>query len=227
MTAPIQEPNLYRHASGLQFGQNQLFRRPSPSLPSAVNPWISLSDGATIAPASGAFMPIPLTILSFNPNLVTQGDIFDWTTTDTGDPGNFRFVLTTIPEGWYAYELVTVWDQVTTPGVNDLGAATQRIVWNPGLNSPFNDNDHRYSADWLSNTYLEGNFEMLDNPWLRGNSKVFIGPAGGGGAQSPREWLLTAKQTTGSDRGLSGVWFYVEYLGADDSAEWTFEITAT
>jgi hypothetical protein len=30
MTAPIQEPNLYRHASGLQWGQNQLFRRPAP-----------------------------------------------------------------------------------------------------------------------------------------------------------------------------------------------------
>jgi hypothetical protein len=30
MTAPIQEPNLYRHASGLQWGQNQLFRRPGP-----------------------------------------------------------------------------------------------------------------------------------------------------------------------------------------------------
>lgn len=30
MTAPVQEPNLYRHTSGLQWGQNQLFRRPAP-----------------------------------------------------------------------------------------------------------------------------------------------------------------------------------------------------
>jgi hypothetical protein len=30
MTAPIQEPNLYRHTSGLQWQSNQLFRRPSP-----------------------------------------------------------------------------------------------------------------------------------------------------------------------------------------------------
>ena len=94
--------------------------------------------------------------------------------------------------------------------------------WNPGLNSPFGDNTHRWSADWNDPALAPDFFEMSDNPFLRGYGKVFIGGAGGGGAPE-REWLLRAIQRTGVDRGLSGVLFLLEYLGADDAAGWTFD----
>jgi hypothetical protein len=46
MTAPIQEPNLYRHASGLQWGQNQLFRRPPPANANIIPMLRAISDSA-------------------------------------------------------------------------------------------------------------------------------------------------------------------------------------
>lgn len=193
---------------------------PIPGLVSGLNPWVAIFDGATTA-ADDTTMPIPFASIAYDPTLVTQGEIFDWSITDTGDTGNDRFVIESQLEGWYQYLLVTQWDQVATPGGEEHGSAEMRISWNPGLNSPFFDNDHRWSADWNDPTLAPDFFEMYDNPWLRGYGKVFVGP--GAGSVIPREWLLTALQRTGASRGLSGVVFLLEFLGADDSASWTFD----
>lgn len=184
-------------------------------------PWIALSDGATTAP-DDTIMPIPFSTITYDPSLVTQGEIFDWAITDSGDVGIDRFVIESQPLGWYQYLLVTAWDQVTTPGGEEHGLAQQRITWNPALNSPFGDNDHRWSADWNDPSLAPNFFEMIDNPYLRGYGKVFIGPAGGGGG-NPREWILRAIQRTGASRGLTGVLFLLEYLGLDDSTGWTID----
>lgn len=175
-------------------------------------PWIALSGGAATAP-SGTVWPIPFADLTYDPALVTQGVIFDWAITDTGDTGNDRFELETLLEGWYEWELVTQWDQVTTGGTVEFGYAMQRISFTPGLNSPFGDNDLRNSADWFDFD-LHPEFEMVDNPWLRGGGVLF--------ADGAKTWLPTATQVTGVDRGLSGILLRVVYRGADDSAGWTF-----
>lgn len=54
MTAPIQEPNIYRHASGLQFGQNQLFRRPAPVTEGAEYPYVFRKHDSTITIGPGS-----------------------------------------------------------------------------------------------------------------------------------------------------------------------------
>jgi len=177
-------------------------------------PWIVLSQGATTV-ATATFIPIPFAALTYDPALVTQGDIFDWTITDVGDTGNDRYEITTLSAGWYYWELVTSWDDTGTAGTNNTGYALQRITWSSLFGFPFDDTDLRTAADWNSSTFENGNFEMLEDGYLRGNGEVFV-PAN-------KTWLPTAKQTTGSTRDLSGWFFKIAFLGASTPADWTFD----
>lgn len=177
------------------------------------SPWVALHNGATTV-ASGTWKPVPLGSLAYDPDLVTPGDIFSWASTDVGDTGNPRWELTTHRTGWYSFELVTAWDQVTTAGGINHGYAVQQLRFTPGLNSPFFENTFLSSADWLDNVYAPSGFEMLDNPTLMTARKIYVA--------SGRAWQPRARQVTGATRGLSGVMFLVEYLGADDSATWTY-----
>jgi len=213
MTRPIYEPSLTRKDAELGFGNDQLFRRPAPKT-SFIPPWVALSEGATTV-ADNTSIPIPFADLTYDPNLVTQGVVFDWTITDAGDPGNDRYVLQTLVKGWFEWELITSWDEVATAGANDLGYAVQTITFDSVAGFPFDDVILKTSADWLATTYLEGLFEMLENPWLRGTGRIYM--------PGSRTWQLTAKQTTGSSRGFSGVLFRLWFMGADDAANWTFD----
>lgn len=183
-------------------------------IPCLLKPWVILGEGATTAPNS-TWTPIPFADIAYDPTLVTKGAIFDWTITDTGDVGNNRFQVSTEVAGWYEWELVTSWDQVTSPGGTDHGYAVQRITFDSTIGFPFDDSDMRNSADWLDNAYAPSGFEMIDNPWLRGGGKVFV-PAN-------KVWLPTAKQVTGASRGLSGVLLRIQFERADAAASWTFE----
>lgn len=180
-------------------------------------PDLVLSNGATTA-SHNVWMPIPFADLAY-PLKTVEGDAFDWTITDDGDTGNDRWEVRSLKRGWYAYELLTSWDQVTSFGSD--GAATQRVNWATPAPFVFPESDLRESADWLDPA-VHSFFEMVDNNTLHGFHTVHLGGNALSGSAT-RTWKPTAKQTTNTNRGLSGLVMKFWFLGEDDITDWTFD----
>ena len=217
MTRPIYEPTPSRTDAYLGFGQDQLFRRPAPTPDTAggANPWIVIFGGAA-SPTTGTWWPVPFENVAYDPALVTLGDIFDLTITDTGDPGNDRYEIITKVKGVYRAELVTQWDEVTTDGSNTYGYAVQNLFFGGLPNSLlFPPEAHRGSADWPKNNTVSDH-EMLDNPYLITNATIFS-------ASTDFHWTPRGKQTTGVTRGLGGVKLYIEAMQYSDASTWTYD----
>jgi hypothetical protein len=213
VTQPVQEPSPQRVDSSLAWGERQLRRRPAPVCSAGGDPWVFIDSGATTAP-DNTWMPVPFEQICYDPGLVTQGDIFDWESTDVGDPGNDRWEVRCVLEGWYYEELITYWQNLGTDGSNDFGYAVhQERPFVSGVAAVLYP-ELRASADWPKND-ITSDFEMLDNPYLRSSSRVWL--------PGDNKWKPQAKQTTGVDRDLSGIKFLLVYLGASDSSDWTCE----
>jgi hypothetical protein len=218
LSRPIYEPTLPRADAELGFSSRQLFRRPAPiaAEDAALWPWVLLNAGATTAPHN-TWMPVPMEDISFDPSLVVEGDIFSWEVTDAGDAGNDRWQVTTHVEGFYEYELGTGWDQVTTNGTEPFGYAVQRLQ--PMLNDITLLEDIRASADWLRDD-VDGDTsdlpgEMRDNPFLSSFGVLHC--------TGTTIWKPIAKQTTGVDRGLGPIKFWLAFRGASNNADWDTE----
>lgn len=175
-------------------------------------PDLVISFGATIAPTD-TWMPIPFEDLAYPPT-TTLGDIFSANVTDVGDTGQDRWEITTHEAGWYAYELVTAWDQVGTAGTEDFASVTQRVTFNTVGGFAFFNEDNRDAADWNSPTATTS-FEIFDTSLLHSFYVLWV-PAS-------RVWKPSAIQRTGVDRGLSGHAMKFWFLGADDLSTWTFD----
>lgn len=214
MTPPIQEPSSARDTSGLNWSSRQLARRPANGA-GQKNPWIALFAGGTTA-ATDTWMPVPFPEVAYDPALVVLGDIFDLTTTDTGDPGNTRYNIITIPKGVYYAELWSEWGNIITDGSNNFGYAVQDMFYNAAPNSLLSGNEFsRASADWPKNA-ATSDFEMESNPFLFTAHELFMN-------ETSWNWDPWAKQTTGIDRALSGVRLYLEARLYSDVSTWTFD----
>lgn len=185
-------------------------------------PWVVLWGGATTAPAAGTEMPIPFEVITWDQLLVTKdGDYFDWVITDDGDTGNDRFEVILKKRGWYSYELKTQWDQTTTGGANSLGYAVQFISADPPTGFYFDEFPIKQAADWFDVNYEEGLFEMLEDEMIESAGRLWKN------TDADRQLKPTARQWTGVNRGLSGLFLKVWYEGALggtlDSIDWGFE----
>lgn len=186
----------------------------------SIFPWVWLQNGATTIPHNTEW-PIPFEDLVYDPALVVKGDIFDWTITDAGDPGNDRFQLSSRMEGFYEVHLHTFWDQTTTNGTEDFAYFRQMLrIWNNAENSVLYEN--RSSADWLRDD-INSTHGLSDGPgeqFNNGNLNLHDVLYDAGGSNP---WKPTARQTTGVNRGLSGIALLVIFRGVTNASEWTSE----
>lgn len=220
MTQPIQEPSTDRALQGFAYARDQIFRRPAPVAAAAGGglgiPDLIIANGGTTVNGN-TWIPVPFEDLWY-PASTTLGDVFDAVVTDSGDPGNDRWEVSTDPEGWFAFELITEWDQTSTPSSTDFGAATQRMTWDTALGFTWAETYNRESADWLGDTSpaYEG-FEMFDNSRLT-QFRILHVPAN-------KTWKPLGLHRTGAatSRGLSGIICKFWYLGADDMSGWTVD----
>lgn len=222
MTQPIQEPgSTTRTDAKLTWGSNQLFRRPPPSFRIWGVPDLILSGGATIIPTDTLF-PIPWADYA-TPHTSTgptapfviddaAGTLFTVDITDDGDAGNDRYEISTMREGWWANEMITQWDQVSTAGTEDNAGVMQRVTWTGGM--AFSPTEYRDSSDWFSSAVYPS-FGFAEDSYLH----TVIMPHH---VAFNKTWISDALQRTGIDRGLSGVkwaWWFIE---EDDLDAWTF-----
>lgn len=192
----------------------------SDPIPGLTNPWIRLHNGS-ITIAHNTSLPVPADELQYDPALVTQGDIFDWEITDDGNPGNDRFQLKTLVEGFYYYSLTTVWDQVNTNGTEDFAYFQQKLLLrNTSDTTTFYDN--RSSADWLRDDFTtthgasDAPGEQYANPYLTLTDTLYTA--------GTRVWKPTAIQSTGSSRGLGAdLGLFVMFIQNTDASTWTTE----
>jgi hypothetical protein len=212
---PLQPQSQARFLSKVTRRVRKVEHRYRESAAGGKDPWIVIYDGATTA-ATNIWMPVPFSQLVYDPALVTLGDIFDVDTTDTGDIGNTRYRIKTIPKGVYYAELWTGWGQVTTDGASNYGYAVQDMFHTGAPNSLAASNEYsRASADWPKNPTVSDH-EMVDNPFLFSAFTLFLN-------QTNWTWDPYAKQTTGSNRDLDGNRLYIEYRGYSDNASWTYD----
>ena len=185
-----------------------------------MKPWVWLHNGS-ITIANNTVLPVPADDLEYDPALVTQGDIFDWDITDAGNPGNDRFQLKTLVEGFYYFSLTTVWDQINTNGTQDFAYFQEHLrLRNLSDTTTFYDN--RASADWLRDdiTTTHGTSaqpgEQYNNPFLTVTDILYTAGI--------RVWKPTAIQTTGSSRGLGAdLGLFVIFISTTDASAWTIE----
>lgn len=217
MSAPIGRETPMRQVRTHGRKIEALARRPAPPPGVAGSglgiPDLILSGGATTI-ADGTTMPIPFGTVAY-PNRITLGVDYDLSITDSGDTGNDRYEVTSIIEGWYAADLLTQWDQTTTGGTEEFAYAMQRVTWTSTAGFGFDPTEFRDAADWMD-ADVHPFFEFVNNTYLRTWIAPHYLPAN-------RVWQMTAKQETGVDRGLSGIYMKFWFLGADDLSAWTFD----
>jgi len=222
MTRPIYEPTPGRTDRALGFSSDQLFRRPAPRTRGVCSEWIALQNGGTTIPTDTNF-PVPFAELVYDPGVTTVGSspaTFDWDITDTGDPGNDRFELITRPEAWYEYNLRTGWDQVATNGTEPFAFFRHSLdIKNISLTTSYYTN--YASADWLRDDVDGG---TSNNPGEQIGNQGFLNLSDVVYLAGNRIWKIEALQTTGVDRGLSGIELHVRMLCPTDSSEWVTEL---
>lgn len=185
-------------------------------------PDLILSGGATTA-AHDTEMPVPFsdyatphTATGSGPTIIRSsalGSLFSLNITDDGDAGNDRFRVTSLIEGFWAGELITQWDQTSTGGSEEFGYAIQTLTWESVTGFGFSPTTFRDSSDWMD-ADLHPLFEFVDNSYLRTWMPPHYVPAN-------KVWKFVAKQTTGVNRGLSGISAKFWFIAADSLAGWT------
>lgn len=183
---------------------------PIPCWPTGLKPDLVLVGGGSAT--HNTWHHIRFDVVWYDPARVSNGTPpWTWTISDFEDTGWDRYVITTNVEGWYAADLHTSWDQVTTGGSQEFGAATQQLTWTD-INSTTFESDIRTSADWFD-ADLHPFFEMVDRPFLH-DFRVINIPGDVG------DWRVRVKQTTGVERSYGAIlklWFFEE---EDLSAVW-------
>jgi hypothetical protein len=216
VTQPIQEPLTTRSIGSLQWGQNQLFRRPDPNAGAGNRPWVALvNEGQTIPNNTDKFSLF--TDLYYDPALVPGGSmgdvfIFDVETED----GNDYWELQTLAEGWYTLEYVSFWGTFTSPPAT-AGYALQYISFNT-TGIPFTlDENLRESAEWST---------LATGSWFEAKTRLNLYrtiwlPAG-------KVWPVSLKQTSGASRDVVAhlkVWYEEgNFGGGSNDADWVVEV---
>lgn len=206
MTRYIGEPTDQRQFSTLGFDKDQLQRRPRPS-GGTTHPWAMLRDGFTSVSAPSASWPVNFQIATKNHD--PNDDYFSWTTSDGGDAGNFRFVLTLKKEGIYLIDCVVNWNDTGT------GTGTARLAVNPSNSyNPFGSGDEKFDAqvggDWNTAGDIQASAVQRVFMLYSANANCTLAPT------------ITITGVTGT-RGLNGEYLKALYLEEHgDTADWVF-----
>lgn len=167
-----------------------------------LEPWIVLANGVVTLAGDGTAKQMPWEDLYYDPQLVSQGAIFDWRQ-ETVNGTDDTWILSTEVIGWYGYEYRTHWEQSPT-STDALGFAWQRVSTDPDTVYAWQDNDFCVSRPWPDSSDTDWQF----NTYLKDHGRIHT--YGGG-----RDWLTHVRQETGVDRVCEGLYLKVWFLGDD------------
>jgi hypothetical protein len=216
VTQPVQEPLTQRSISSLQYGQNQLFRRPDPSGEGLLWPWVVLENSGQTLPGDGAFRESIFTQVywdsSITPDPTTAGgtDPFGVASVDDGE-GNDFWQLSIRIEGWYTFEIVHSIDDATGGSATDY--FQQQIAQSAG--TPFITDD-------LMGTVALWTPEIEAQQWIETYRTIWAISAG-----TPQIYETVVRQTTGLDKSVGGytkVWYLGGLGGSTNNADWDVAI---
>jgi hypothetical protein len=187
------------------WGARQLFRRPAPVAGTSGFPWIRIGQASTDVPDSQWF-PVPFRYLVYDPGLVTQGEEFDWASTDSGDAGTKRWQLTSKKEAFYLFDLQVSWS------ITGTGASTTPSGVGLRMTSDVNELSRLYEqADWFDSANNDIEIEYGSGV-MRLSGVIFAG--------SGRVWKPQVIQTTGDTRTIGGDYFYLVRLMLSEDGDW-------
>lgn len=215
MTRPIYEPNPQRQGASLEFGQQQLYRRPAPvaQATAACFPWIRLSLYSRSV-SNLTWTEVPFRFLDYDPACVTEDVDYSWTEINAGLAHNI-WRVESLKEGFYFYDCEV---RVEQPGT----AATDDGVVRLRLTDGTNVLDELYaSADWFRPaTFPSGNDGEIpgSNGVVRLSGIVY--------ATANLTWKPQVQHTVGGSRAIEGNHFYLVKLMDTDATAWTELTTA-
>jgi hypothetical protein len=188
MTAPIQEPNLYRHASGLQWGQNQLFRRPAPPA-SDDRPWCRVSKPFP----DGTFYPNQT--IANNSNITIDFD--EVYNLDVGDSGDGFFTTQGSPVNTIRI------------AVQGLYAITAEVYWLEASTFPWYMAFSGDGLSWAHRTHF-GYWDTFGAEDAMGSTSFIHRYE----ANSNSDIELHVYQRSGGNRTINAAYLEVSYLGS-------------